>query len=128
MRARKIAEGLGEAMVGGPRDTDAEPSMEEASQRRDLIPASLGGGERRARVRQERLAGRREPDRTLIAMTEGLPELALEATDLRADGRLGNRDAGSGPRELALLGHRHEVQEVSQVHNEIFWRRYSTCL
>jgi hypothetical protein len=97
--------------------------MEEAAQRGDLIPASRGRGERRARVRQERLAGRRQPDRALIAMKEGLPEFALEATDLRADGRLGNRDAGSGPRELALLGHRHEVRELSQVHNEIFWRR-----
>ena len=53
-------------------------------------------------------------------MKERLPELALEATDLRADGRLGDRDADRGARELRLLGHGHEVRELSQVHNELF--------
>ena len=57
MRAMKVAERLREAMVDGPSDTDPQPSVEEAAQRGDLIAASLGGGERRARVRQERLAG-----------------------------------------------------------------------
>ena len=120
MRAMKVAKRLREAMVDGPSDTDPQPSAEEAAQRGDLIPTSLGGGERRARMRQERLAGAREPDRAPIAMKERLPELALEATDLRADGRLGNRDADSGARELRLLGHGHEVRELSEIHNERF--------
>jgi hypothetical protein len=120
MRTMEVAERLRKAMVDGPCDSDPQPSTEEAAQRGDLIPASLGRGESRARVRQEGLAGPREPDRALIAMKELLPELALKATDLRADGRLGNRDAGSGPRELPLLGHRHEVRELPKVHNEVF--------
>jgi hypothetical protein len=53
-------------------------------------------------------------------MKERLPELALQATDLRADGRLGNRDAARGTRELPLFGHGHEVGELPQIHNKIF--------
>jgi hypothetical protein len=51
---------------------------------------------------------------------EGLPELALEAADLCAHCRLGDRHALRGARELAVLGDRHEVRELAQVHNERF--------
>jgi hypothetical protein len=120
VRSVKVAEGLREAMVDGPGDTDPQPSTQEAAQRGDLSPAPLGRGKCRTRVWQKRLAGPSERDRALIAMKQRLPELALEATDLSADGRLGNRDASSGPRELPLLGHRHEVRELPQIHSEAF--------
>jgi hypothetical protein len=51
---------------------------------------------------------------------ERLPELTLQATDLRTDGRLGNRDAARSTRELPLFGHGHEVGELPQIHNNIF--------
>ena len=77
MRTMEVTERLGEAMVDGPCDTDPKPSAEEAAQRRDLIAAAVGGGERCARMRQERLASRREPDRALIAMKQRLAQLRV---------------------------------------------------
>jgi hypothetical protein len=59
--------------------------VEHAAQGGDLIAASPGCGERRAGVRQERLAGGGEPDQASVAKEKRLPELALKATDLRAD-------------------------------------------
>jgi hypothetical protein len=116
----KIAERLGEAVVDGSRDTSPQPPAELTAQRRDRVAAVLSRVERRACVRQQRLARGREPDQAPIAVKERLPELLFEATDLGADGWLGNRDAGRGAGELPFLGHCHEVGELSQVHNEIF--------
>ena len=110
----EVTERLREAVVDGPRDTDPQPSAKEATQRGDLIATALGCGESRARMRRERLAGPREAVRAPIAVKERLPEFALQATDLRADGGLGNRDAGRGARELPLLRNRHEVRELPQ--------------
>jgi hypothetical protein len=118
MGTMEIAERFGEATINGPGDTDPQPSMEHAPQGGDRVAASLRLGERRPRVWEERLAGPGEGDRARIAMKEHLPELALQAPDLRADRRLGHRHAGSRARELALLGHRHEVGELPQVHND----------
>jgi hypothetical protein len=71
-------------------------------------------------VRHEGLAGNRQPGGALVAVKEGLAQLTFEAADLRADRRLGHRDPFRGPRELALLGHGHEVRELSQFHNDSF--------
>jgi hypothetical protein len=69
-------------------------------------------------VRQERLARSGQRHRAAVAMKERLAELALQATDLRADRRLGDRHAIGGARELRLLGHRDEVGELPKIHNE----------
>jgi hypothetical protein len=109
MGAMEVAQGLREAVVDGPRDADPQPSVELAPQGGDRLATALGGGQGSARVRQQRLAGDGEADPATVAMKERLTELALQATDLRTDGRLGNRDAARGTCELPLFGHGHEV-------------------
>ena len=67
-------------------------------------------------------AGLGEPDPAPVAMKERLAQLTLKATDLRANGRLGDRDSRCGACELPLLGDRHEVRKLVEVHNELLWR------
>jgi len=120
MGAMEVAEHLGEAMVDWPCDADLQSSVQHAPQGGDRVAALVGRGESRTRVRQERLAGDGKPDRALMTMKKRFLELGLEPPDLRAHGRLGHRNAGSGARELPLLRNRHEVRELPQVHNEVF--------
>jgi hypothetical protein len=63
-------------------------------------------------VREERCSGAGEADAALLADEELLAELAFEAPDLGADGRLRHHHASGGSRELPLLGDRHEVREL----------------
>jgi hypothetical protein len=107
-------------MVDGPRDADPQSSVEDAPQGGERVATSLGRSEGRAGVREERLARSGKGDRAPIAVKEHLPEFALQAPDLCADGRLGHRLPGSCARELPFLGHRDEARELSQVHNDTF--------
>jgi hypothetical protein len=94
--------------------------VEHAAQGGDCVAAPLGRSESCPGVRQKRLASGSRRDQALVTMKEPLPELPFEASDLRADRRLRHGDAGRAPCELPLLGHRHEVGELPQVHNEFF--------
>jgi hypothetical protein len=120
MLTMEVAERFREAVVDWPGDPDPQPSVELAAQRSDRFATALGCGDRRPRVRQELLTGGCEGYRAAIATKERLPELALQATDLCADRRLGNQEAGRRARELPLLSNGHEVGKLPQVHNKIF--------
>jgi hypothetical protein len=43
-------------------------------------------------------------------------QLGLELADLRGERRLGHVQPLGGATEMALLGHRHEVPQVTQIH------------
>jgi hypothetical protein len=124
MGAMEVAERRGEAMVDRPGDTDPQPTVEHPAQGRDLLAATLGRSKSRAGMGQERLTRAGEGHGAPIAVEERLPELTLEAPDLRADGRLGDRYAGRRARELSLLGDRDEVRELPQVHKDSLCRSY----
>ena len=58
-----------------------------------------------------------EADLAAGAVQQRLAQLALELAHLGADPRLGDVHAGGRAREAGLLGHRHEVLELPQLHN-----------
>lgn len=68
---------------------------------------------------QQRLAGLSQRHRALIAMKQLLAQLTLEATDLRADGRLSHRHPDRRTRELPLLGDRDKVGKLPEVHSKV---------
>jgi hypothetical protein len=96
--------------------------VDHAAQGRDRIAPALRGGKRCTGVREQRLAGLRQPRRATIATKENLAELALEATDLRADRGLSHQQPSRGTRELTLVGNGDKVCELSQLHNETFYK------
>ena len=72
--------------------------------------------QRGARVREQRLAGGRQPDRAAVAQEHPLAELGLEPPDLLADGRLGDPQPLGRTREVRLLGDGDEVGELAELH------------
>ena len=95
--------------------TDTRP----ADEARELVGGVAHGGDRGqrgARVRQHGLPGRGGTDPARRAVEQHVPQLALEARDLRADARLGDVLARGGPREPALLGDGDEVAQLVQLH------------
>ena len=122
MGAMEDAERLGEAMVDRPGDADPQPPVEHPAQRGDGVATARGCRERGSGVRQQRVARRGQPRPVSIAVEQGLPELALEAADLRAECRLGHRHAMSRARELTVLGNRDEVGKLPQIHKQTLWK------
>ena len=72
--------------------------------------------EHRARVSQERLAGRGELDAAAGAVQQPASELILEPRDLLAQGRLGDVQASRRTAEVKLLGDGDEVTQLAQFH------------
>jgi hypothetical protein len=68
MRAVELAECRGEAAVHRPHDTHPQAPCEQAAQRHDRVAAPLGRGQRRARMREERLARAGQPHAALVAV------------------------------------------------------------
>jgi hypothetical protein len=109
----------GEAAVGeGVDQADGQAAGEQAAQCRHGLTPALGRLQRGARVGQQGLAGRGQPDPAPVAEEQALAELGFQAVDLLADGRLRDRDAVGGAGEVALLGDRHEVGELPQFHKQ----------
>ena len=74
--------------------------------------------QRGARVREQRLARRRQRDRAAVAQEDALAQLGLEPADLLRDRRLRDLQPLGRAREVRLLGDRDEVGELSKFHNE----------
>ena len=68
------------------------------------------------RARQQRAPGGGEVHALLPALEELETELALEARDGAAQGRLGHVGAGGRARERQLLGRGHEVAQGVELH------------
>jgi hypothetical protein len=117
----ELAEHSTEPLLDGPRDADPQSSPECPAQGIDRVTASLRGGQSRAGVREQRFAGVGEPHRASVAVEEDLAQLALEATDLGADRRLGDQHAPRGSSEMALVRDRDKVRELPQFHNDTFY-------
>jgi hypothetical protein len=117
VRAVKLAERGGEAAIHRPHDADAQAAREQAAQRHDRVAAPLGRRERRAGVREERLARAGQSHTALVTVEERLAQLALEPAQLRADRRLSDRQPRCRACDLAVLGHRDEIGEVPQLHD-----------
>jgi hypothetical protein len=73
-------------------------------------------GEDLARALEQDLARRRELHPPGRAVQERRAELGLHPADVLGERRLGHVQARGGPAEVLLLGHRHEVPQVAQVH------------
>ena len=102
--------------AAGDDHPDRHVTAQEAAVLVDGAARALDGLERRARVREERLPHRSEPDRASGAVEQLLPDLALEPPDLGADTRLRDVDACGGLGEARLLGDRDEVLELAKFH------------
>jgi hypothetical protein len=79
MRAMEPPEGLSERAVYGSGDADPQTSLKDLPQRGDRVAAAVGGGQRRAGVRQQRLARIGERDRAPLPPEQHLAELQFEA-------------------------------------------------
>lgn len=82
----------------------------------EAVELSAGGVELRQRASDEPVAGlghRHAPRRTLH---ERHPDLVLELADLLRQRRLGDVLAHGRAREMALVGDRDEVAQLSQFH------------
>ena len=110
-------------------EPDREPAGEEALKRDDRLPPVRDRGQRRARVGQERRTRRGQRDRgprrdrivrrsCPAAQEERLAELGLEPPDLHAHRGLRDRKPLRRAREVLLLGHRDEIGELRELHNE----------
>ena len=68
-------------------------------------------------VGQHRSAGLGDPHRAAGAVKENLAEFSFQPADLRAHAGLGDMGLGGGLGEARLVGHRHEVLQLPQLHN-----------
>ena len=59
-----------------------------------------------------------EPNRAGRAVQQGLAEFPLELADLGAHPGLGDVQPGCGAGEAGFLGHRHQVLQLPQFHNQ----------
>ena len=85
--------------------------------------AELGLGERealrdRVGVREQDLAGAREPEPARLAVEQPRADLALERRDLLRDRRLGERERARRLRERALVGDRAEGEHAPRIHRQ----------
>jgi len=72
-------------------------------------------GEQRADPGQQGLAGQRQLDALGGPAEQVTPDEALEATDLAAEGWLGDEQPLGGPAEAEILGDRDERAQVAQL-------------
>jgi hypothetical protein len=73
--------------------------------------------QRPARLGQQRPSGLGQLDLPGRAQEQRRAQLHLQRPDRRGETRLGDVQAFGGPGEVALLGHRHEVFELSEFHS-----------
>src|SRR6266540_1931573 len=83
---------------------------------RDLHRA-LRLGQRQPRFDEEGPTGVRQRDSAIRPMEETDAELALEVADLLTERRLRDVQALRGSTEMQLFGDRHEVPEVTKLHD-----------
>jgi len=79
-------------------------------------PGAVGVSQGRARLAEEALAGRGQPDAARQAFEQLPAELALERRDLLRERRLGDEQELAGGRERTLLDDGDEVLELPEVH------------
>ncbi|HEY2222674.1 MAG TPA: hypothetical protein VGI02_11515 [Actinomycetospora sp.] len=89
------------------------------------LPGAVRRRDGRARLRQERLAHRRQRHPTAGAGEQRGAELALQAPDLLADRLLAHVHPGGGAAEVAFLGHRDHVLQLAQLHPALLIDRLS---
>ena len=65
---------------------------------------------------EQGFADRREPDRMGLAFQQALADLVLQRLDLPAQGGLRQENPFRGAADVAFLGHRHEVAQLSEFH------------
>ncbi len=78
--------------------------------------SALDRGEDRARLRQEPLSRRSQAHDSGRSLEEALPELAFEAGDLPAHGRLTDAQGLGGHAEAQRLRHREEALDLPDLH------------
>ena len=109
-RGREIddAEGLDRA--------DVQPAVQDAADSGDRVAAVLHSGQRAPGGRQQGLAGGGERHLAVVAHEEGVAEFVFEGCDGGAQAGLADVHAGRSPGEVPLLGHRHELLQLPELH------------
>ena len=82
------------------------------------VAGPLGRPHGRLRLRQQRPAGRGQPDAAGEPLEQRAAELRLERADLLGERRLGDAEPPRGARERALLDHGQKRREPPQVHRQ----------
>jgi hypothetical protein len=85
--------------------------------RGDRVLGGFGGGKGTASLAEESPSGLCELDAAGVADEERRAELTFERTDRGRQARLRDRHRLGGPGEVPLLGHRHKVFQVPQLHD-----------
>ena len=116
MTAVKVGERGQEPLFDPGDHPDADLPTQEAGELVNRGPDAHRGSERGTGEGQDRLSGRGRADLPHPAFEQGLTELGLELTNLRADPGLGNVLALRGPGEAPLFGDRDDVGELVELH------------
>lgn len=85
--------------------------------RGDRVPRGLDAAQRLARLRQQRLARLGQLDLAGGAQEQRRPQLHLQRADRRRQAGLGDAQAFGSPGEVAFLGDREEVLQLSELHD-----------
>ena len=111
-----------ERHVDGPhrvQDADVDVTGLDAGQRLQLGPRGIELVEDPARPRDEQLARLGQRDAAGGALHQCEPDLLLEALDLLRECRLGDVLTRRRAGEMALVGDRDEVAQLSEFHKQI---------
>jgi len=97
-------------------EPDREAPGQNAADRGHRVAGVTGAGEHGLGVRQQRLAGRGQPDSAAVPDEQRLGQLRFQAVDLLADRGLRDRDPLGRAGEIAFLGDRQEVGQLPEFH------------
>ena len=96
---------------------DGQRAAQQSLHRGDGVPGRLDAAQRPARLGQQGAAGLGQLDLTGGAQEQRRAEFHLQRPDRRRQARLGDVHPARGPREVAFVGDREEVLQLSEFHD-----------
>jgi hypothetical protein len=99
--------------------SDVQRAAQHTADSGDRVASLVGRAERPPRCRQQRPSGLGECHVAAVADEQPGAHLAFERVDRRAQARLDHVDPGRGPGEVQLLGHGHEMGQLTQLHQSM---------